>query len=171
MLIGNVYLPAIKKGMYTVQNPNYILRIESYLKRQKFMKHLGFHLDVIEAGETRGFLEVKEIHKQQKGLLHGGVVTTVADIVAGFAAYTLVPENYNVVTGEIKVSFLNPGLTDKIYAHGWVLKSGRKLNFCEAEVWEIHKGEKRMLAKASTSMITLNPSDLGSKNISGQLDA
>ena len=157
--------------MYTVQNPKYISRIKNYLEHQHFMKHLGFRLDEIKPGETQGFLEVKEIHRQQKGLLHGGVVTTIADIVAGFAAYTLVPEDYNVVTGEIKVSFLNPGLTNKIYARGWVLKSGRKLNFCEAEVWEMYNGEKRMLAKASTSMITLNPNDLGSKNIANQSHA
>lgn len=151
--------------MQTVRNPKYKERIERYLERQFFMKHLGFELDEIKPGETSGFLKIEEIHKQQKGLLHGGVITTVADIVAGFAAYTLVPEEYNVVTGEIKVSFLNPGLTDKIYARGWVLKSGKKLSFCEAEVWEVLNDEKRLLAKATTSMITLQPADLGSKNL------
>ena len=130
------------------------------------MKHIGFRLEVIKPGETEGSLEIKSIHKQQKGLLHGGVVTTIADIVAGFSAYTLVPEDYNVVTGEIKISFLNPGLTDKVWAKGWVIKSGRKLNVCEAEVWEIYKGEKRVLAKASTTMITLLPGDTGSVTLS-----
>ena len=154
------------KGMYKVKNPEYENRIKLYLNRQEFMKHIGISLDSIKPGETEGSLEVKKIHKQQKGLLHGGVITTIADIVAGFSAYTLVPANYNVVTGEIKVSFLNPGLTNKIFARGWVLKSGRKLNFCEAEVWEIYEGKKRMLAKASTTMITLYPDDVGSSIIS-----
>lgn len=152
--------------MYKVQNPNYKKRIQRYLGRQEFMKLIGFKLESIELGETKGSLEVKKDHKQQKGLLHGGVVTTIADIVAGFSAYTLVPENYNVVTGEIKISFLNPGLSDKVYARGWVIKSGRKLNFCESEVWEIYEGKKRLLAKASSTMITLYPNDIGSSIIS-----
>jgi uncharacterized protein (TIGR00369 family) len=156
---------AIIKSMYKVQNPNYKQRIKKYLERQEFMKHIGFNLEEIKPGETKGSIDIKQIHKQQKGLLHGGVVTTIADIVAGFSAYTLVPEDYNVVTGEIKVSFLNPGLTDKVYARGWVIKSGRKLNFCESEVWEMYKGEKRILAKASTTMITLYPNDIGSNII------
>jgi len=152
--------------MIKVQNPDYKQRIEKYLERQEFMKLIGFQLEVIEAGVTEGSLEIRDVHKQQKGLLHGGVVTTIADIVAGFSAYTLVPEDYNVVTGEIKISFLNPGLTNKVWAKGWVIKSGRKLNFCEAEVWEEFKGSKRILAKASTTMITLLPGDTGSVNIS-----
>ena len=152
--------------MYKVQNPGYKERIEKYLERQEFMNLIGFKLEIIEPGRTEGSLEVKPVHRQQKGLLHGGVVTTIADIVAGFSAYTLVPHDYNVVTGEIKISFLNPGLTNKIWAKGWVIKSGRKLNFCEAEVWEVYKDSKRMLAKASTTMITLLPGDTGSTILS-----
>lgn len=152
--------------MFKVQNPDYKERILKYLERQEFMKHIEFELNVIKPGETEGSLNVKEVHRQQKGLLHGGVISTIADIVAGFAAYTLVPANLNVVTGEIKISYLNPGLTERVYAKGWVIKTGRKLQFCEAEVWEIHNGKRRVLAKASTTMITLNPEDVGSKIIS-----
>ena len=152
--------------MHKVQNPKYKQRVERYLERQEFMKHIEFHLDEIGPGITSGSLEVRKFHKQQKGLLHGGVIMTIADIVAGFSAYTLVPETYNVVTGEIKISFLNPGLTEKVFAKGWVIKSGRKLNFCESEVWEMVDGKKRPLAKASTTMITLYPDDIGSKIIS-----
>jgi uncharacterized protein (TIGR00369 family) len=143
--------------MHQVRNSAYKSRVEKYLERQHFMKHVGITLDVIEPGKTEASLKVLEIHKQQKGLLHGGVIATLADIVAGFAAYTLVPEDYNVVTGEIKISYLRPGTSDQIYAKGWVLKSGSKLNFCEAEVWQHTDGGDELLAKASASMITLPP--------------
>ena len=145
--------------MQKVRNSEYKARIEKYLGRQNFMKHIGFELDTIDPGLTEGRLKVLDMHKQQKGLIHGGVIATVADIVAGFAAYTLVPEDYNVVTGELKVSYLRPGTCDEIFAKGWVLKSGAKLNFCEAEVWQICDNEKMLIAKVSTTMITIPPSE------------
>lgn len=141
-------------------NPHFRERIKKYLERQHFMKHIHFSLDVIDEGVTEGWLNIEEIHKQQKGLVHGGVIATLADVTAGFAAYTLVPEDYHVVTGEIKVSYLNPGIGDRLYAKGWVLKQGRKMNFCEAEVWCFNQEEKTLIAKATTTMVTITPEDL-----------
>jgi len=135
-------------------------RIEKFLERQHFMKHIGFELNVIEEGRTEGWLTINEIHKQQKGLVHGGVIATLADIVAGFAAYTKMPEDHHVVTGELKVSYLNPGLGQKLHAVGYVLKSGRKVNYCEAEIWSENNGKRTLIAKATTSMITIFPEDI-----------
>ena len=138
-----------------VINPQYKERIQSYLRKQNFMHHIDFVVEVIEPGSTSGWLAIDEIHKQQKGLVHGGVIATVADIVAGFSAYTLVAEDDNVVTGEIKISYLRPAKGDKLYAHGWVIRQGKRINFCEAEVWTESRGIKKVVAKASTSMITI----------------
>lgn len=119
------------------------------------MHHIKFTVDKIGEGTTSGWLVIDEIHKQQKGLVHGGVIATVADIVAGFSAYTLVAEEDHVVTGEIKISYLRPAKGDKLYARGWVIRQGKRINFCEAEVWTETAGVKEIVAKASTSMITI----------------
>lgn len=136
-------------------NPGYAQRINEYLKRQKFMHHINFKLTKIDAGVTEGELEVIDIHKQQAGLIHGGVIATAADIVAGFAAYSLVAPEDHVVTGEIKISYLRPGKGDKLYAKGWVIKSGKRLSFCEAEVFTESAGKKTLIARATTTMITV----------------
>lgn len=135
-------------------------RIKVFLERQHFMKHVGFDLDVIEEGRTEGRLKIEQKHHQQRGLVHGGVVATLADIVAGFAAYTCVPEDHHVVTGEIKISYLNPGVGGELHAIGWVLKSGKKIQFCEAEVYDIRPTGRVLIAKASTSMIVIPPAHL-----------
>ena len=135
-------------------------RVEKFLERQYFMHHIGFDLTVIEKGRTEGFLPVSQIHHQQKGLVHGGVIATLADITAGFAAYTMVPEDHHVVTGEIKISYLNPGVGNRLKSVGWVLKPGRKLQFCEAEVYDIRENGEVLIAKASATMVVLAPGDL-----------
>ncbi len=146
--------------MIKVFNPDFKSRVEKFLERQHFMKLVGFDLNVIEAGRTEGWLTLTQEHQQQTGRLHGGVTATVADIVAGFAAYTTVPADHHVVTAEIKVSYFSPGIGDRLHAIGYVVKQGRKMNFCEAEVW-CYSGEKKtLIAKATTTMATIFPEDL-----------
>lgn len=142
---------------------DYKLRIEKFLERQEFMHHIGFNLSVIEEGRTEGWLDIKQIHKQQKGLVHGGVTATLADIVAGFAAYTTVPSDCHVVTAEIKVTYFKAGVGDRLHAIGYVVKRGRKLNFCEAEIWSVNGEEKSLIAKATTTMAVINPQDVNHK--------
>lgn len=138
-------------------------RVAIFLQRQEFMKHVGFDLSVIEEGRTEGWLDIQQIHKQQKGLVHGGVTATLADIVAGFAAYTTVPADCHVVTAEIKVSYFKAGMGEKLHAIGYVIKRGRKLCFCEAEIWAV-SGEKRdLIAKATTTMAVITPQDINHK--------
>ena len=146
--------------MVKVFNSNFKSRVEKFLERQHFMKLVGFDLNVIEGGRTEGTLELSAQHQQQTGLVHGGVTATLADIVAGFAAYTVVPEDQHVVTGEIKISYFAPGRGQKLHAKGWVVKQGKKMNFCESEVWDINGDKRILIAKATTTMVTLFPEDI-----------
>jgi len=146
--------------LFKVANPNFKARIEKYLQGQHFMKLIGFDLTVIAPGRTEGFVDLRTDLLQQRGLAHGGLIATIADITAGFAAYTVVPEDHHVVTGELKVSYLNPGIGQQLHAVGWVLKGGRKMNFCEAEVYAINNGKPLLVAKATTTMATIFPEDI-----------
>lgn len=139
----------------TSRNPKFRERIKDQLTRQNFMHHMNFDLTVIEAGRTEGELDIQPIHYQQDGFIHGGVIATIADIVAGFSAVSLVAEDQKVVTGEIKVSYFARGEGDKLKAIGTVLKPGKKINFCEAEVYSVKDGSEKLIAKATTSMITV----------------
>ena len=150
--------------MIKTHNPQFKERIEKFLEGQHFMHLIGFDLAVIEEGRTEGWLPIEQKHKQQKGFAHGGLIATLADITAGFSAYTLVPADQHVVTAEIKVSYFSPAVGEKLHVIGCVVKQGRKINFCEAEVWSISyspdgKEDKRLVAKATTSMATVFPEE------------
>lgn len=156
------YLKLHKMQENTVKK-DFKLRVEKFLERQEFMKHIGFDLSIIEEGRTEGWLDIQNIHKQQKGLVHGGVTATIADIVAGFAAYTTVPMDCHVVTAEIKVSYFKAGMGEKLHAIGYVVKRGRKLNFCEAEIWAVDGEKRNLIAKATTTMAVITPQDINHK--------
>ncbi|RNI27471.1 PaaI family thioesterase [Rufibacter immobilis] len=144
--------------MLKTYNPEFKDTVKEKLQRQFYMHLLGFEIETVEIGLVEGQLTLEEKHKQNKGFAHGGVIATLADIVMGFAVVTLVPADQHVVTADLKISFLNPGVGTALFARGWVLKQGRKLNFCEAEIFSIDgQGERKLIAKASATMATLAP--------------
>lgn len=117
------------------------------------MHHIGADLTLIEPGRVEAELSLELIHQQQRGFAHGGLIATMADLVAGFAGVTLIPDDHGMVTAELKVSYLNPGIGKKIVAKGWVLKAGRRLHFCESEVW----CDDKLIAKATATMAVVEP--------------
>jgi uncharacterized protein (TIGR00369 family) len=129
-------------------DPYLVARIRRRLERQHFMHLIGADITRIEPGRVEAELTLGQQHLQQRGFAHGGLVATMADLAAGFAALTLVPEEVGVVTSDLKVSDLNPGVGTHMKAIGWVLKAGRRLHFCEAEVW----CDEVLIAKASATM-------------------
>jgi uncharacterized protein (TIGR00369 family) len=126
--------------------------VELKIELNKYMKFIGFEIPVIEVGRVEGLLNFSEKHEQQNGFVHGAVTSALCDMACGFAAYTLVNEGEQVFTAEIKVTYLRPGTASKIYAHGWVLKPGKNFHFCEAEIFEMESNEKKLIAKASSTM-------------------
>jgi len=123
------------------------------------MELVGFRLEMVEAGLVEGFLEPDNKHLQQFGIIHGGVVATLADVVSGFAAYTLVGEDHHVVTAEIKISYLQKGRGESLQARGWVVKPGKNLIFCEAEIWENSTNDADILLAKSTSSMSVISAD------------
>jgi len=128
-------------------------RIRRKLTRQHFMHHIGANLTRIEEGRVEAELMLQQQHQQHSGFAHGGLVASLADLAAGFAAVTLVPEGTGVVTVELKTSYLHPGVGQRLRAVGWVLKAGRRLHFCEAEVW----CDSLLIAKATATMAVVEP--------------
>jgi uncharacterized protein (TIGR00369 family) len=141
----------------TTQNPDYQTRIERKLEKQRFMRHIGFDLTKINVGYMEGEMPVKPHLYQQDDFVHGGVISTVSDIVTGFAAYSLVPPEQKVVTVELKITYFRPGIGDHLVAKGWVEKPGKRFHFCEGEVWIQNEGEEELIAKNTTTMAVFTP--------------
>ena len=126
--------------------------VELMISRNKFIKLLGFEITKVEAGYLEGQLEFKEFHHQQNGWLHGGVTSTILDMIQGFASYSMVEEGQKVFTVEAKISYFNPGTASIFYSRGGVVKPGKRFHFCEAEVYYIKDGEEVTVAKGSATM-------------------
>ncbi|HYE77295.1 MAG TPA: PaaI family thioesterase, partial [bacterium] len=106
--------------MPTLRNPDFRQTIADKLTRQHFLRLIGFSLTEIDPGCVTGRLELQQHHQQQAGFAHGGLVATVADTVAGFAAVTLAAPGEQMVTVELKISYLHPGVGTALWGVGTV---------------------------------------------------
>src|ERR1700745_710976 len=102
--------------------------------RQAFMETLGASLGLVERGRVHIEVPFSEHLSQQHGYLHAGVTTSIADSASGYAALTLAPSGSEVLSVEFKISLLAPARGHRFIARAQVIRSGRRLSFCTAEV-------------------------------------
>jgi uncharacterized protein (TIGR00369 family) len=92
---------------------------------------------------------------QQHGYIHAGIVTSVVDSACGYAAYTLMPSDSEVLTIEYKVNFLSPAKGNKFKGIGRVLRPGRNITVCSGDVIAIDKGKEKIVATMLATMISV----------------
>ena len=105
------------------------------------MTTLGASLERVAPGEIGIVFTHRSELTQQHGFLHAGVMTSVADSACGYAALSLMEPGAGVLSVEFKVNMLAPAVGDRFVATGRVVRSGRTLTVCAAEVTTERDGE------------------------------
>src|SRR5512132_3557033 len=96
---------------------------------------IGAELTRVEAGVVEITLPYRADLAQQHGYIHAGIVATIADSACGYAAYSLMPANSEVLSVEFKVNLLRPAKGSSFSAVAEVLKPGRTLTVVRADVF------------------------------------
>ncbi|MEQ8234550.1 MAG: PaaI family thioesterase [Gammaproteobacteria bacterium] len=118
------------------RHADYAARVHESLAAQPLMSVLlGAAATLIEPGRVEIALPVRADFLQPHGNVHGVVASALADSAAGYAAQTLVDTAADIVTVEYKINFLAPGVGTRIRASGQVLRAGRTLFVCAADVY------------------------------------
>ena len=115
---------------------------------------IGFDITELEHGRCLITFDAEPRHANPMGGLHGGVICDVTDAAMGMAyASTLdTAAGEYFTTVELKVNFLRPFRTGRLYAEGQVTNAGKTLGLVEAEL----KDESgRLIAKAASTCMTL----------------
>ena len=89
------------------------------------------------------------------GVIHGGLVCTLADSVAGCAVHTTLDAGIGYTSIDITVNYLRPVTLDSgtLVAVGRVTKPGRRVALASAE---IHDGAGRLVATASSNCLVFS---------------
>ena len=119
------------------------------------MRLLGAEL--LHVGDGRAVIEVpfRDDLTQQHGYFHAGVVSSIADNAAGYAAYSVMPPDSSVLTVEFKINLLNPARGERLRAEAQVRKAGRTLVVVSATVLAIEGDTATACAEFLGTMIVL----------------
>jgi uncharacterized protein (TIGR00369 family) len=141
---------------FVASNPSFATDVQESFNRQSLMTTIGAQLVSVEPGSVQIAIPYRSDLTQQNGYLHAGIVTTIADTACGYAAYTLMPPESDVLSVEFKVNLLRPAKGKSFLAVAEVIKPGRTLTVVRADVFGIDEhGERQIVATLQGTMICL----------------
>ncbi|MCA8888885.1 MAG: PaaI family thioesterase [Parvularculaceae bacterium] len=141
-------------------------RVRASFETQGFMKKLGVRLVSVGAGTCELAVDFDETMTQQHGFFHAGVSATLGDNAAGYAAFSMMPENSTVMTTEFKINLFAPARGERLVARARVIKPGRTLSIVQSDIYGVvgdkHNHVATMLA---TAICLMNKSDNAAQEI------
>jgi uncharacterized protein (TIGR00369 family) len=142
------------------QDPGYEARVRESFSRQSHMATLGVEIAFIAPGEVHLAFPFAPQFCQQNGYMHAGAIASVADSANGYAAYTLAPPDTDVLAVEFKINLLAPARGEGFLACGRVVRPGRTLTVCQADVFTTGTSERTLIATMLSTVI-VRPTDRG----------
>ena len=142
--------------------PNYEQRVKESFAAQGAMSTIGASLVSVSPGAAVIELPFDRKLSQQHGFIHAGIITTCLDSAAGYAAFSLMPENAEVLTIELKTSLMSPARGERFRFEGRVIKAGRTITFGEADAFAINLDgtETKIASMTATMMSVIDRSDV-----------
>jgi uncharacterized protein (TIGR00369 family) len=133
-------------------NPDYLLAVRNLINNCPYFRLLS--MNVLELSPGHALLEsiLEEKHLQAFGFVHGGALASIIDTVAFWAAFCDLDENTGITSVDLKLNYLAPVKEGKLIARGKLIKLGKTLGLCEAE---ITNGDGRMIAQGTSTLIVL----------------
>ncbi len=128
-------------------------RIKDSFSRQSMMETLGAQIDSVSAGQVVISAPILPGSRQQHGVAHATLSFALGDTAAGYSALSVMPEDTEVMTAEIKINLLAPGRGERLRATGRVIKPGRRLVVVSAEVHAIDGDTETLVAVLTGTMV------------------
>ncbi|MGA2969397.1 MAG: PaaI family thioesterase [Acidimicrobiales bacterium] len=118
-------------------------------------KLLDFAIEEVGEGRVVFGCVPDESHYNPIGMVHGGLVCTLADTVMGCAVHSLLEPGVGYTSIDLNISYVRPVHADgrKLLATGVVTKFGRRVAFSSAEIVD---ADRKIVATASGSLLIMD---------------
>jgi uncharacterized protein (TIGR00369 family) len=127
--------------------------VHASFARQGAMATLGAELEDVAPGHVAIAVPIEPRLSQQHGFLHAGVVVAALDTACGYAALTVMPDDAEVLTVELKVNLLAPATGERIVAEGEVVRAGGTLTVCRGDAYAEQGSERVHVATILATMV------------------
>jgi uncharacterized protein (TIGR00369 family) len=136
----------------TELDPRHLEDLKERVRSSPFHRWAG--VDLVSVGGGRGELtmELHDHHFNPQGIVHGGIISAMADTAIGLALRSRLPAGMTHRTAQLNVHFLAKGEGDRLVGRGRAVHLGRRMGYGEADVLD---GTGRVLARATATFIVL----------------
>lgn len=143
------------KTEFKPKSKNFKKKVEESFERQKFMSFINAKLVDVKPGYCEIQVPYHSNLTQQHDFFHAGIVGTIADNAAGYAAFSLMAENSSVLTVEYKINLVAPAKGEFLLGKAKVIKNGRTLTICQSEVFACEKKTQKLCAIAQVTIMDM----------------
>jgi uncharacterized protein (TIGR00369 family) len=134
---------------------------------QGFPAFCGYEVDLVGDGEFHTSLKIRPDHRQQDGFVHAGVIATMADHTAGYAAFTTVTPEFRILTIEFKINYFRPATDETIVCRSRVINRGKKVIVSESEVFSVSGNREKLVSKAMVTLMAIPAASLSKTETEG----
>ncbi len=131
--------------------------------RRGFIQFCGFQAVKIEKGYFESTLTIGENHKTQDNFVHAGVIATMSDHTAGYAAYTLVSDDRRILTIEFKINFLKPAYGNALKCKSEIISQGKQIFVAQSSVFDVRDLQEKLVSKSTITLMAMAADKLNKK--------
>jgi uncharacterized protein (TIGR00369 family) len=109
----------------------------------------------VEQGDGRSVIEWDAtpdycFHAESGPIVHGGLVATLLDTAMGGACWSLMADDEDFLTADLRTEFMRSARPGTLRAEGRVVQRSRRVVFCEADLFD---ADGTLLASARCTQI------------------
>ena len=126
--------------------------LKERIRSSPFHRWAGMELVSVGQGQSELAMDLQDHHFNPQRIVHGGVISAMADTSIGLALRSNLPPGHTHRTAQLNVHFLAKGEGNRLVGRGRTLHLGSRMGYGEAEVLD---GQGRLLARATATFIVL----------------
>lgn len=123
--------------------------------RRGFIKHCGLEAVHVKRGSFESRVLIGEHHRTQDNFIHAGLMATMADHTAGYAAFTTVSQEFRMLTIEFKINFLKPAYGNALRCRSRVISKGKQIIVAESKVYDMREAHEIRVAEAIITLMSV----------------
>ena len=125
-----------------------------------FIKFCGFQVVEVGKGIFTSTVKIGDNHKTQDNFIHAGLIATMSDHTAGYAAYTLVPDTMRILSIEFKINFLKPAYGNALRCNSEIISQGKQIIVAQSTVFDIRDMHEKMVSRSTITLMAIDAAKL-----------
>lgn len=134
-------------------SPEHLDALKERIRGSPFHGWAGIELVEVGGGRAELAMELQDHHFNPQRIVHGGIISAMADTSIGLALRSMLPSGHTHRTAQLNVHFLAKGEGNRLVGRGRSLHLGKRMGYGEADVFD---GKGRLLARATATFIVLS---------------